>query len=165
MSLVDARTPASAADLSPSSGVVVVASLFRRTLLHLHRSGPDDREDDLNGEFWKRHRNMDSILLNTFLFLPVHLRLPLLQPSPDIIFLNMAIHAATICLHQVAIFKAEKHGFSSTVGKESKIRCITAAAEVAQIMKMVASTDLTTVGASRSSPSNISIALYLTCHR
>ncbi len=139
-------TPESAANLSPFSGVVVVASLFRRTLLHLHRPDVDDREDDLNGDFWKRHRIMDNILLNTSLYLPPHLRPPLLMNNSNTIFLNLSLHAATICLHQVAMFKAEKFGLPS-VSAESKVRCITAAAEVARVMRTVAHVDPTTVSA------------------
>lgn len=148
MSLGEAMTPLSAVGLSPFSGVVVVASLFRRTLLHSYRSNTDDRDDDLNGDFWKSHRIMDSILLNTLLHLPSHLRLPLLSPSSNIIFLNMSLHAATICLHQVAVFKAEKYGLASTIGTESRMRCVAAAGEIAQIMKSVAHLDLSTVSVS-----------------
>ena len=144
MSLVDAMTPSSAANLSPFSGVVVVASLFRRTLLHLHRPDVDDHKDDLNVGFWKRHRIVDNILLNTSLYLPPHLRPPLLVNSSNTIFLNLSLHAATICLHQVAMFKAEKFGLPC-ISAESEACCITATAEVARVMRTVAHVDPSTV--------------------
>ncbi|KAK4917702.1 hypothetical protein LTR28_013238 [Elasticomyces elasticus] len=70
--------------LSSYAGVIVMACLFGRNLTHLHRPGPDDRDHDLDGDFWKRHRNMDTILLNTALSLPDDLRLPMGISDPNI---------------------------------------------------------------------------------
>lgn len=89
-------------NLSSFGGVVLMAALFGRNLTHLHRPTPDDHDDDLdNGEFWKRHRDLDSVLLNTALSLPDELRLPLGLNNPNVVFMNMNIHTSTICLHQV----------------------------------------------------------------
>ncbi|KAI9656871.1 MAG: hypothetical protein M1821_003510 [Bathelium mastoideum] len=142
MTLEQALTPTGASSLSPFSGVIVLSCLFGRNLLHLHRPGPDDNDDDLNGEFWKRHRNMEQILLNTSLALPDHLRLPSGIGDPNIIFLNMNIHTSAICLHQAAIFKADKNRLPTNISAESKIRCITAAAQIASIMRMISHMDL-----------------------
>lgn len=99
--LSDALSPTGVASLSSFAGVALLAALFGRNLTHLHRPGPDDNDHDLNGEFWKRHRDIDSILLNISLGLPDHLRLPSCLNDPNAVFLNMNIHASTICLHQV----------------------------------------------------------------
>jgi hypothetical protein len=48
-------------------------------------------------------------------------------------------------LHQAAIHKADKHRMASNVSAESKIRCITAAAQIANIMRMVCHLDLSGV--------------------
>ena len=144
-SLEEAMSPSGAASLSAFAGVVLMACLFGRNLTHLHRPTPDDRDDDLNGEFWKRHRAMDSILLNTSLVLPNHLRLPAGLSDPNIIFLNMNIHTSTICLHQAAIFKADKNRLPMNGSAESKIRCITAAAEIASGMRIISHIDLSSV--------------------
>lgn len=143
--LKDATTPAGIAKLSAFGGVVLLASLFGRNLIHLHRPDPDDRDHDLSGEFWKRHRQIDNILLNTLLCLPPHLKLPTGLMTPNIVFTNMSIHTSTICLHQAAIFKAETHGMTGTISTESKVRCITSANEVASIMRMIAHMDLSSV--------------------
>jgi hypothetical protein len=135
-------TAQGAAGLSAFAGVCLMACLFGRNLIHLHRPGNDDNDEDLNGEFWRRHRQMDNILLNTCLSLPDHLRLPTGLSDPNIVFLNMNIHTSTICLHQAAIFKADKNRLNSSVSAESKIRCITAAAEIASIMRMISHMDL-----------------------
>ena len=129
-------------DLSSFSGCVLMATLFGRNLTHLHRPEPDDREDDLNGKFWQRHRSIDAILLNIKLGLPDHLRLPLGMQDPNVVFLNMCLHSSAICLHQAAIFKAEKHRLPANVAGESKMRCIAAASEIATIMRTVSHMDL-----------------------
>jgi hypothetical protein len=145
LTLNESMSPAGAAKLAPFSGVVLMACLFGRNLIHLHRPDADDRDHDLNGEFWKRHRNMDNILLNTSLCLPNHLKLPAGLGNPNIVFTNMNIHTSTICLHQAAIFKADKNKLPATVSAESKVRCITAANEIASIMRMVSHLDLSAV--------------------
>lgn len=105
----------------------------------------NDKDHDLNGEFWKRHRALDNILLHTSLSLPNHLRLPEGLHDPSIVFCNMCIHTSTICLHQAAIFKAEKNLLPNKISAESKRRCIIAADQITNIMKMVSHTDLTKV--------------------
>ncbi|KAI9684761.1 MAG: hypothetical protein M1829_000136 [Trizodia sp. TS-e1964] len=144
-SLKDALFPSGASKLSSFAGVVLMACLFGRNLIHLHRPDVDDRDDDLNGEFWKRHRQMDNILLNTALSLPSHLKLPNGLSDPNIVFLNMNIHTSTICLHQAAIFKADKNHMPSNVSSDSKIRCLTASAEIASVMRMVSHLDLSSM--------------------
>lgn len=145
LTLKQAMTPSGANSLSAFAGVVLMASLFGHNLIHLHRPDPNDKDDDLNGEFWRRHRSMDSILSNTSLSLPSHLRLPAGMNNANIVFLNMNIHTSTICLHQAAIFKADKNRLPASVSSESKVRCITAAAEIASIMRTISHTDLCTV--------------------
>ncbi|KAK5120988.1 hypothetical protein LTR85_005772 [Meristemomyces frigidus] len=145
MSLNEALDPNGAPKLSGFAGVILMACLFGRNLTHLHRPGPDDRDDDLNGEFWKRHRHMDNILLNTALALPDSLRLPTGLNDPNIVFMNMNIHTSTICLHQAAIFKADKNRMPSRISAESKVRCITAAAEIASVMRQISHLDLSTM--------------------
>ncbi|KAK4192644.1 fungal-specific transcription factor domain-containing protein [Podospora australis] len=140
--LSDAMSPQGAGKLSPFGGIILLACLFGRNLVHLHRPDADDRDHDLNGEFWKRHRQMDNILLNTSLCLPSRLKLPNGLTNPNIVFMNMCIHTSTICLHQAAIFKADKNRLPSSVSSESKVRCITSANEIASIMRMISHLDL-----------------------
>lgn len=137
---------AGASNLSSFGSIVLMACLFGRNLLHLHRPDADDRDHDLNGAFWKRHRSLDNILLNVSLSLPGHLRLPAGVDDANIVFTNMNIHTSTICLHQAAVFKADKNRLPASVALESKSRCISAATEIASIMRMVSHKDLSTVG-------------------
>ncbi|KAF2869815.1 fungal-specific transcription factor domain-containing protein [Massariosphaeria phaeospora] len=141
-SLDQAMTPGGVANLQPFGGIVLTAALFGRNLLHLHRPSPEDRDEDLNGGFWTRHRKIENVLLSTSLGLPDTLRLPAGLPDPNVVFLNMSIHTSAICLHQAAIFKADKHHLPVNVSNESKIRCVTAAAEIASLMRMISHMDL-----------------------
>lgn len=149
--LEECTSPAGAAKMSAFGGVVLLACLFGRNLVHLHRPDDDDQDHDVNGPFWKRHRQMDSILLNTSLCLPSHLKLPAGLSNPNVVFTNMSIHTSTICLHQAAIFKAEKNKLPASVSAESKLRCITAANEIASIMRTISHMDLSSVRISVSS--------------
>ena len=123
--------------MAPFACVCVLASLMGRNLVHIHRTQPQDNDHDLNGEFWKRHRSIDNILLHISLSLPEHLRIPNSIDDVNVIFANMSIHTSTICLHQAAIFKAEKNKMANQIITESKRRCLVAANQVSSIMKMV----------------------------
>jgi hypothetical protein len=138
ITLSEAMTAAGAARVSPFAAVVLMACLFGHNWMHLHRPGPNDHpEDFLEGEFWKRHRRMDNVLSNTFMFLPERLRLPAGLRDQNVVYLNMNIHASTICLHQAAILKAEKHGLDSRIIKQSQARCRVAAQEIVNIMRLI----------------------------
>jgi len=145
-SLSQVLDPNGAASLTALGSIVLTAAMFGRNLLHLHRPGPDDNEDNINGGFWNRHRQIEQILLQTSLGLPDHLRLPAGLTDTNVIFANMCLHTSAICLHQAAIFKADKYRLPANVGNESKIRCLTAATEITSIMRMISHMDLNTVG-------------------
>ncbi|KAF2452381.1 fungal-specific transcription factor domain-containing protein, partial [Lineolata rhizophorae] len=134
--------PSHLSTLSPFGGIVLMATLFGRNLTHLHRPTPNDNDHDIDGEFWKRHRQLDNILMQTTLGLPDHLRLPAGMQDPNVVFMNMSIHTSAICLHQAAIFKADQNHLSPSIGSESKIRCITAAAEITNIMRTIYTQDV-----------------------
>ena len=137
MSLADAMTTDGAQHLSSFAGIVVIASLFGRNLMHLHRSSVNDRpEDTANGEFWKRHKELDGYLTSTMLFLPDHLQIPNGNKDPNVPFLNMNIQASVICLHQAAILKAEKHDLDMSLIRQSVDRCFAAAERIVDIMRL-----------------------------
>jgi hypothetical protein len=131
--------------MSSFSGVILLSTLYGRNLTHLHRPHENDNDHDLNGEFWRRHRHLDNILLNISLAMPSALRLPGAISDPNAIFCNMNVHTATICLHQAAIFKADKNQLAAQISAESKRRCIVAADQITNIMKMISHIDLSLV--------------------
>lgn len=140
--LEEAMRPQQAAQLSPMAGVVLVSHFFGLNLTHLHRPEPNQQEHDMNGPFWKRHRTMDNDLLKTALQLPSHLRLPSGIRNPNVVFLNFALHTSTICLHQAAIFKAERNEIPNAIIEQSRTRCILAAAEIAGVMRLTSHLDV-----------------------
>ncbi|KAJ8105409.1 hypothetical protein OPT61_g10196 [Boeremia exigua] len=121
-SLEQALKPMGAANLHSLGGIALTAAMFGRNLLHLHRPTAEDRDNDLNGAFWTRHRQIEQVLLQTSLHLPDHLRMPGGRDDPNVVFTNMCIQTSAICLHQAAIFKADKYQMPASVGNESKIR-------------------------------------------
>ena len=153
LSLTDAMSAEGASSLSSFAGVVLMACLFGRNLTHLHRPDPNDRPEDIaNGEFWKRHRQMENILLNTSMCLPDHLRIPTGIRDPNIVFLNMNIHTSTICLHSAAVLKAERNGLERNFIRQSSERCALAAGEIVNIMRLTSHIDVGNV----SGPATIS---------
>ncbi|KAL6717872.1 hypothetical protein ACLMJK_003957 [Lecanora helva] len=140
--LHDAITPSQVSQLSSFAGVVFVTHFFGLNLTHLHRPEPNQREDDLNGEFWRRHHSMDNNLTQTNIMLPSHLRLPVGARNPNIVFLNFSIHTSTICLHQAAIFKAEKHNLPRTIVEKSRERCLAAATAIEDVMRQTCHIDV-----------------------
>ncbi|KAL8854561.1 MAG: hypothetical protein Q9221_000596 [Calogaya cf. arnoldii] len=151
-----------ASNLSPFAGIVFMAvSMFRATLPHIQFTtdlrklfskskafckplwwpSTDDKDDDLQGDFWKRHRALDNTLLHTSLSLPPHLRLPAGIRDANIVFINMSIHTSTICLHQAAIYKADQNKLPQNVIDQSSTRCLLAATEIANIMRLICHLD------------------------
>jgi hypothetical protein len=144
--LEEALTPEGASKVSPFGGIILSATLFGHNFQHLHRTGPNEHPEDLaNGEFWKRHRKMDNVLSNTFMFLPDHLRLPGGVRDMNVIFLHMNIHASAICLHQAAILTAEKHKLGVSFMRQCRSRSLMAAEEIANIMRLVSHVDASIV--------------------
>lgn len=82
---------------------------------------PDDHDDDLDGEFWARHRAIETVLLNTALGLPDYLWLSFGLSDPNVVFLKMSLYILAICLHQGAISKVVKQRLPVNVSNESKI--------------------------------------------
>lgn len=144
-SLVKAMSEGKSANPQPFGGIVLTAALLGRNLLSQDRLSPGDNDHDLDGEFWTHHRAMEATLLDIALGLPDNLRLPPKLTNPNVVFFNMSLHAATICLHQTAIFKADKQRLPATVSSDSKVRCITAAGEIASLMRIISHVDLNLV--------------------
>jgi hypothetical protein len=144
-SLEQAFQNAAAKDVSSTSAVILISCILGRNLTHLHRPTPHDNEEDLNGTFWQRHRQLENLLDNIALSIPDHLRIPSGLPDPNVIFMNMLLHTSVICLHQAAIFKADRNKLNVNIIHDSRQRCLSGAAEIARIMKMMSHVDLTTV--------------------
>ncbi|KAK0738595.1 fungal-specific transcription factor domain-containing protein [Schizothecium vesticola] len=118
------------------AGVVITCYIFGKLLKHVYRPRPDDRpEDPENGPFWKRHRELDNILSNAFMFLPERFRLA--NHSREVVAVrhNLNLHAAVISLHSAACDKIDKHKLPAHSKGFSRARCMTAAHEIIGILK------------------------------
>ena len=142
IALSDALTADGATELSSTAAVALVACLFGRTLTHLHRVEPGDQPGDaVNGGFWKRQRKLDAVMTNTLLYLPDRLRASFGGKQPNVLFLNVTIHAAIICVHQAAVRQAEEHDCGDEIIRSSATRAYNAAEEIVNIMKLVSHVD------------------------
>lgn len=127
----------SGASFSSFAGTIVVCSIFRVILKHVHRSKPTDKpEDMMEGPFWKRHRDLDNQLSSLFMFLPARFRLPGALRDPGAIHMNLNLHAAVIILHHAALEKANLHNLGENVTRTSLFRLRTSAEEIVNIIKL-----------------------------
>lgn len=150
MSLEQALTEEGAPNITTFGGVILSATLFGHNFRHLQRSGPKYHPEDVsNGEFWKRHRKMDNILSNTFMFLPEHLRFPTGLRDMNIVFIHMNLHASVICLHRAAILTGKQYNIDPNVIRQSQNRSYMAAEEIANIMRLICHVDPGNVGPAR----------------
>lgn len=59
-----------------------------------------------------------------------------------------SIHASIICLHQAAILTAERHDLDPEVVRQGRRRSLTAAQEIANIMRLISHIDASLVSSS-----------------
>ncbi|KAK4231582.1 transcriptional activator protein acu-15 [Podospora fimiseda] len=123
-------------DISSFAGKVIMCYIFIQLMKHAHRPMPDDHpEDPHGGPFWKRHSQLDNTLSSAFMFLPERFRLPRNIRDPVAVQMNLNLHAAVICLHNVASEKAEKFNLPTHIKQASMARALNAAREIAEIVK------------------------------
>jgi len=130
-------------NLSLFAANATIAALFGRTLTHLHRKDlayEGDTSDQNDDTFWRRHRYLDTVLLHTLQYLPDDLRIRAGISSPQIVLLHINIQASTICLHQAAVFRAQKSSPTpqndATVA-DSKARCLHATENMMTILRLL----------------------------
>lgn len=131
--------------ISPFAGVVVSVGLLGRILVHLHRPTTNGNEADINGAFWRRHRELDSTVSTICLGLPDRLRVTAASPDTKTVFLNMLLQTSVICLHQAAIWKAEANKLPASVSMDSRARCMDGAGEIGRSARMLSNIDLSSV--------------------
>ncbi|KAN0106619.1 Fungal specific transcription factor domain containing protein [Hyaloscypha variabilis] len=130
--------------LSAQTIVIILGSVAGNNLKHLKRAsriGTNGQSYD----FWDAHQDMDTSLLNLGLALPEHLRLPLGIEKPNVVFIHLMLHALTICLHQMAVLKAQKSGNLGRLGTESKERCVASALAITSGMRQANHIDIATM--------------------
>ncbi|KAH9204005.1 fungal-specific transcription factor domain-containing protein, partial [Leptodontidium sp. 2 PMI_412] len=146
-SLAEALAGDGASSLPSSfSGLAVAITLLGRNLTHIHGSPEESvaikRADS---KFWRRHREIDNTISNTFLYLPTRLKLPPKFQDPNAVFLSMTLQASSICLHLAAIRKSMINDPDSSFIRQSMDRCITGADAITATIRPVAGVDLSKV--------------------
>lgn len=127
-------TPEGSATLSPFAGLVAMTGLCNQRLTNIRRS-------DTTGGNQERLGLLDSDLIRPFVT-PTHLRLPSLKWDPNLFYLNMVAHAATIGVHQYAVAKAGPSSLRPDVLRDSERVCVNSAIEIASIMRASCHVDL-----------------------
>ncbi|KAL2270427.1 hypothetical protein VTJ83DRAFT_2611 [Remersonia thermophila] len=113
----------------------IISHIFARLVRHSRRPMPGDRPEDPDGGlFWKRHRELDNVLANLFMFMPDRFRPSRNTNDPVAVQTNLTLHGAVICLHTAAREKADRFGLT-TIGNASRARALTAAQEAVDIVK------------------------------
>ncbi|UPK90580.1 hypothetical protein LCI18_001515 [Fusarium solani-melongenae] len=126
------------AEYSGFAGTVIACQTFKSILHHIHRAEPSERADDIiNDPFWVRHRELDDVLSNIFMFLPNHLGMPLNTNDPAVACTHLDLRASILCLHHAAVEKCEKHGLPDSIKQASIARLQTTAQEVVNIVRLV----------------------------
>lgn len=148
---------------SSFTGMVLAVTLMCKNFDHIHAAKSTEIPDSGdNHEFWKRHRDLDNSLSDTFMCLPEHLRITEELRDPNAFFLNMIMHTATICLHQSAVKRlAKKQDDMSGILSQSVTRCIASARAISTAVRLFSQQDLSRVCL----PFCCSIHLRLTCVR
>ncbi|KAK0645891.1 hypothetical protein B0T16DRAFT_148662 [Cercophora newfieldiana] len=124
---------------STFAATIITCHIFVKLLKHVHRPLPDDCPDDYeHGKYWMRHRELDNILSSSFMFLPERFRLPKHGRDPVAMYQNLNLHASVICLHNSASDKVDKYKLPFHIKQSSRMRCLTSAYEIVNIMKMTA---------------------------
>ncbi|KAJ9606103.1 hypothetical protein H2200_009064 [Cladophialophora chaetospira] len=138
MKLSEAMTPAGARNVSVLGARAVLASLFGRVVVQLHRPDPDGKSiDDMDSSFWKSYRSIDNVLVNTAVCFPDSMaKWGRLGPL-NVDFLNIATRACAISLHQSAIFTAGKNPRLAEISRNAKSRCMESAREMANIVQQI----------------------------
>ncbi|KAF4495855.1 Zn(II)2Cys6 transcriptional activator [Fusarium agapanthi] len=120
---------------------ITTTHLFHECLDHTYQEHQSsDLTDIQNGQFWKRHRDLDTSLSTAFITLPEKLRGSHTQEATNI---NLQLHTASICIHRVGAVQAKKHNIPADVLSNTQARLVPSADA---IFNMIASQpDVTTM--------------------
>ena len=133
--------------MSPFAGVILATTLLGYTSMHIYNSKkPKPTERPGNGEFWAKHRQIDTNISNMFIHLPEQFKAPAGVRDTNVVFLNMTLQTSAICLHQAAMKTALKYHKDNSFIVQSMNRCITAADAITIATRRINHNDLSRVG-------------------
>ncbi len=120
---------------SPFASVIIVCQLFKAIQKHVQSRPSDHPEDLVHGEFWQGYRSLDTKLSTAFVQLPEGFKQLESLDNPIAVHKNLNLHAATICLHNAALERAETHQMPADLIQSIRERLSAAAQEIVSIMK------------------------------
>ncbi|KAL8389192.1 hypothetical protein RB599_010993 [Gaeumannomyces hyphopodioides] len=139
---------------SPLSSAVGICHIFNLLLAHVNRARANDGGGDLeHGAFWRRHREIDNLLLSGLMSLPACRSRPCVggghphhrrRPGPHDwqlggpMHVRLNMHASVICLHMAAVDRAEAHGLAADIKRTSHARVLMSAHEIVKITRGMA---------------------------
>ncbi|KAH6706351.1 fungal-specific transcription factor domain-containing protein [Leptodontidium sp. MPI-SDFR-AT-0119] len=127
-------------------GTILAVTLMCRNFEHIHaESTPEELGSDKIPGFWKTHRKLDNLLSDAFMCLPEDLRISERLRDPNAFFLNMTMHAATICLHRAAVQKLSRLEGQSSFLAQSVARCIASARAISTATRLFSQQDLSRI--------------------
>ncbi|KAH7070041.1 hypothetical protein FB567DRAFT_613207, partial [Paraphoma chrysanthemicola] len=147
ISLADSLANDGAANLSsPFAAVILATTLLGHVSMHIyHSKNSDSYEMPGHREFWVKHQELDTSILNMFIHLPDEFRIPLGAGDTNVVFLNMTLHTVAICLHQAAMDIALKESKGNGFIDQSMNRCITAADAITMATRHITRNDFSKI--------------------
>ncbi|KAH9205002.1 fungal-specific transcription factor domain-containing protein [Leptodontidium sp. 2 PMI_412] len=144
ISLADALADEGAANLSsPFAAVILATTLLGHVSMHIYNSKkPNTSETPGHCEYWAKHRELDTSILNMFMHLPDQFRVPAGASDINVVFLNITLQTAATCLHQAAIKTALKYHKDNGFIFQSMNRCITTADAITMATRCINRNDL-----------------------
>jgi hypothetical protein len=107
----------------------------------LHRQDPRDKPfDDPTSNFWNQYRTIENILENTAMHFPQTLAATAgldINCDLNLVFMNIAVHACAILLHQTVMHGAADKLRVIELRKRAEARCLTSAKEMVRIVQCV----------------------------
>lgn len=129
-------------DASPFAATVLTACIMGRIMDHCSHLKDLGTDTTFNYEnLVHEQKTLDNIITNTFLSLPEHLRFLTARQGPIVAFLNMCLHAASICLHSAAIDRSAQCVQDTGGTSISQRRCRNGAEGILLIMRISAHLD------------------------
>ncbi|KAL8723276.1 MAG: hypothetical protein Q9225_000398 [Loekoesia sp. 1 TL-2023] len=124
--------------ISSFAGLVLMVSLYRRSLSHVKASlEPDPTLGGTGYSFWEHHYAIDKDLKSCTEALIGKMDAQELMNDEFALALNMNLCAIDIFLHEAAIIKADKDGLPQTLITESNNRCSEAAMRIAEGVSLI----------------------------
>lgn len=134
--------------------MILATTLMAREYNHIQQGAKfEHSRRGSDEEFWKKHRELDNSLSNTLMYLPERFKVAHELRDPNVVFLGIALQAATICLHRTVINRSMNPQVYSSIVSQSMTRCTAAAHAITNTIRLVSRQNMSRVGSQARSAS------------